>query len=78
MKMHAHGEPVPDVAALFDCEPAQWGLRGDECLWRLMQLRFAQTPMPETVAELRGLIAQQFLTLTGKTLRIRVRRPPWA
>ena len=56
------------VAALFQEEPMQWGLRGDPYLWREMRAYFEQTPLPETAVALNALIEAAFASLTGQPI----------
>jgi hypothetical protein len=53
------------IAALFEEEPVQWGLRGDPHLWREMRERFGSVPAPGSVEELIALVEQEFEALTG-------------
>lgn len=54
------------TSALFDPEPAQWGLRGDPYLWREMRERIGADPRPETAEELVAILQATFQQLTGK------------
>jgi hypothetical protein len=56
------------MAALFEVQPRQWGLRGDVHLWADLTRRFENVPCPDTPAEAAALIEQAFLELTGKPM----------
>ena len=56
------------VAALFEKEPTQWGLRGDPHLWREMRGYFKETPLPVTSEELITLIDRAFKVLTDHSM----------
>ena len=56
------------VAALFEKEPTQWGLRGDPSLWREMRTYLEKTPLPDSVDKLNALIETVFEALTGRPI----------
>lgn len=64
------GETMPpgtsqDMAALFQPEPIQWGLRGDPYLWADMAATLAGTTLPATAAQLDELLQATFERLVG-------------
>jgi hypothetical protein len=59
------------VAALFEEEPEQWGLRGDPFLWAAMRSHFETMECPATPKELVHLIERAYATLTGHSLHER-------
>ena len=56
------------VGQLFQGKPWQWGLRGDPYLWQEMAEHFAETPLPDTTAQLEQLLAQAFEALCGQPI----------
>ena len=57
-----------ELSALFRSEPLQWGLRGDPFLWRDMGRSLGKKPLPDTEAQLVGLLENTFERLTGRAL----------
>lgn len=58
---------APDTfAALFQPEPARWGLRGDPWLWREMKERLATVPLPRTAEDVAAIVRAEFERLTGQ------------
>lgn len=53
------------VAAIFEEEPIQWGLRGDPFLWRELKERFKEVEMPKTPELLKELIEREYEAATG-------------
>jgi hypothetical protein len=53
------------VAALFQDEPRQWGLRGDPYLWREMREHLEGVGCPATPERLASIIEEAFEELTG-------------
>lgn len=56
------------ASALFQPEPAQWGLRGDPFLWKAMEDSLRSTALPSTEAQCAALIEATFESLTGNPL----------
>jgi hypothetical protein len=56
------------LSALFDPEPASWGLRGDPHLWRALREHLSGEDMPASVGEAIGLLHQAFGELVGVDL----------
>jgi len=54
------------VSKYFDPEPIQWGLRGDQHLWRDMKQKTANTKIPTTGNAFEKLLHKQFKELTGE------------
>lgn len=54
------------VSKYFESPPAQWGLRGDPCLWEEMKQRLNHENMPVTANDLEKLLHQKFKELTGE------------
>ncbi len=48
------------ISELFENEPAQWGLRGDPCLWRELKLKLANVEIPTNPKELQKLLENEF------------------
>ena len=55
------------ISKLFEDEPAQWGLRGDPCLWEEMKAKLDLIAMPESPADLQRILNSAFVELTGRT-----------
>lgn len=53
------------IGALFDEQPAQWGLRGDVYLWDELRARFATMPVPH---DLRGALESALAESVGVPL----------
>jgi hypothetical protein len=62
------GRVPAKMSALFDPEPAAWGLRGDPWLWRELREHLAQTDIPPSVAEVARLLHAAFRELAGTSL----------
>ena len=58
----------PNMAALFQPGPGQWGLRGDPHLWQELAELAAERPLPYSEIELSDWLHAQFLDLTGQPL----------
>lgn len=56
------------ISCFFDPEPKNWGLRGDPFLWREIQRKLLDTPLPATKADFDRLIEAAFFELSGKPL----------
>lgn len=56
------------ASALFEPEPARWGLRGDPHLWRAMSERLADTDLPDTPEKAGRLLHAAFTELAGVDL----------
>ncbi len=56
------------VGELFKIEPEEWGLRGDQTLWRELAVKLADTPMPEDLPRLERLLEDAFWDATGQSL----------
>ena len=56
------------VSALFDPEPATWGLRGDPYLWRALRGHLANMDIPTSAGELISLLHTAFRELAGVDL----------
>jgi len=56
------------VGALFDRQPAQFGLRGDAYLWRELRAQFADTPLPGDWHTLRSLLTTAIEQVVGEPL----------
>jgi len=56
------------LSALFDPEPATWGLRGDPHLWRALREHLSGTDMPTSAAEAVSLLHRAFGELVGVDL----------
>ena len=56
------------VSDLFREEPKQWGLRGDQYLWRELRAKYADVEAPATVQELQKLLEDAFWEATGESL----------
>ena len=66
------GFPPPtmpgSIGALFDRDVAQWGFRGDPCLWRELRARFADTPLPADWFTLRSRVMSAAEEIIGVPL----------
>ncbi|NDR57365.1 hypothetical protein [Aliiruegeria sabulilitoris] len=56
------------IGELFKEEPDGWVLRGDQVLWREFAVTFADTPLPESTAELQRMLEAAFWDATGNSL----------
>jgi hypothetical protein len=56
------------LSALFDPEPATWGLRGDPYLWRALREHLSDTDMPTSAADALRLMHRAFGELVGVDL----------
>ncbi|MDV7142585.1 hypothetical protein R3X27_07805 [Tropicimonas sp. TH_r6] len=56
------------VGELFKIEPDEWGLRGDQILWRELAETLADTPMPADLPHLERLLEDAFWEATGQSL----------
>jgi len=56
------------VGDLFERLPVQFGLRGDPYLWRVLRTEFAETPMPSSWFELRGIVFEAVERVIGQPL----------
>ena len=56
------------LSALFDPEPARWGLRGDPYLWRALRERLAGTDLPASLSEVTTILHTAFTQLAGANL----------
>jgi hypothetical protein len=59
------------VGDLFKEDPPEWSLRGDPYLWSEMKMQLSQVLLPKTPEELKTILNQSFLELTGKALTSR-------
>lgn len=77
--LRLHSEPVPSmppagfgssltVAAIFEVEPIQWGLRGDPLFWRELKAYFQYTALPYAPEALQQEICKVLHQLTGQSL----------
>ncbi len=57
-----------NVGKLFEVEPENWGLRGDQFLWRDLATTLADQPLPADVRQLERLLEQAFWDATGHSL----------
>lgn len=57
------------VGALFEPEPAQWGMRGDEPVWQTMRSKLTGTPPPDSRAALEELLHATFTDTVGVDMR---------
>ena len=56
------------VDELFENEPKQWGLRGDQYLWRELRIKLATVELPPTRSGLHRLLERAFYQATGESL----------
>lgn len=56
------------MAALFDPEPARWGMRGDPHVWRALRDHLSGTDVPPSVDEVTALLRAAFSELVGLDL----------
>lgn len=56
------------IGDLFENEPEQWGLRGDQLLWQELKETLADQPAPENVHQLERLLENCFFDATGRSL----------
>ena len=56
------------VGELFENEPDQWGLRGDQFLWQEFKEKLSDQPLPEDVHQLERLLENCFFEATGRSL----------
>lgn len=59
---------LPTVAALFDDEPEQWGLRGDPFLWRELAGELGAVELPQSASELATILEAAFHERVGTSL----------
>lgn len=57
------------VAAIFEREPVQWGLRGDPYFWQALKAHFQQVPLPYAPEALRQDVLEIFNKLTGAQMQ---------
>ncbi|SDL95593.1 hypothetical protein [Aliiruegeria lutimaris] len=57
-----------NIGELFRDEPDSWVLRGDHVLWREFAETFADTPVPDSTAELQRILETAFWDATGNSL----------
>jgi hypothetical protein len=62
------------IASFFEKEPYQWGVRSDPHLWKEMEERFAQTPIPETAHKLARLVVAAFESLAERSINEAINR----
>ena len=55
------------VSAIFDPEPAQWGLRGDPFLWHYLKECYALVKLPYPPEKFWEDVFRLFIDLTGET-----------
>ena len=60
----------PLITDLFAPRPGHWGLRGDPMLWDELAERFAYLPLPASAEDLRALLAEGYVRLTGQALEL--------
>ncbi len=58
----------PTLDTLFETAPATWGLRGDPGLWRELETQFAQTPLPQSFADLWHTLEEAYEKAVGQPL----------
>jgi hypothetical protein len=59
---------MKEVAALFEPEPAQWGLRGDPYVWRALAAHLTGTYLPPSAAEIESMLYAAFNRLVAVDL----------
>jgi hypothetical protein len=62
------GKTMFSVGDLFSPEPEQFGLRGDDSLWRRLAIDFAETMLPPSAEELEALILDAVEGIIGERI----------
>ena len=59
-----------DLSLLFENEPRQWGLRGDQYMWQELKEESVGKDFPLTDVDLAEIVAKKFKDVSGVSLTI--------